>query len=157
MKHEPTRKFLAGLLMLPAALFVVAVGPKIGAYEGDMFPVVKDYVITEKIPTSNGEFDVVVAFEKVRGCSFMDQNWSIEIAENVYQEFQQVFPEDGIDRPRTRPLGKWRQRWHIKAPVALIDKPMRLIVYHKCWGPLAWETETRAIDQHEVSEIIITK
>lgn len=156
-RNEATRTFIAGLLMLPAALFAVAVAPKIGIYEGRAWPVVANYKVIDRFATDGGGFDVIVSFTKVRECKFLDQNWSIEISDNVFEEFQQVFPEDGSYRPQTRTLGKWMAHWHIKAPSSLMNNPLRLIVYHQCWGPALWDTLSMAIDQSPQTEITIKK
>ena len=143
--------------MLPAALFAIYGGPKIGEYEGRIFPVGANYKIINKIVNPNGEFDVVVSFKKVRNCQLKDITTAIEITGGVWQEFNQAYPEGDDYKSHSRPLGNWISRWHMIAPISLMNKPMRITVFHQCWGPLLWQTETLGIDEAYPPEIVIKK
>ena len=154
---DATRRFLAGILMLPAALFSVYVAPNFGAYEGRIFPVGINYKVINKIATPNGEFDIVVSFTKIRSCQLKDITTAIEITDGVWQEFNQSYPEGDDYKSHSRPLGNWISRWHMIAPISLIDKPMRITVFHQCWGLLLWQTETLGIDEAHPAEIVIKK
>lgn len=154
---DATRRFLAGILMLPAALFTVYVAPNFGAYEGRIFPVGINYKVINKIATPNGEFDIVVSFTKIRSCQLKDITTSIEITEGVWQEFNQLYPEGDDYKNHSRPLGNWISRWHMITPLIFIGKPMRVTVFHYCFGPNFWLTETIAVDESRPPEILIKK
>lgn len=152
---ESLRNFWVGLLILPAALTAVAIGPKIGVYEGRMFPVVTNYVVTSKTPSAGVGFDILTTFDRVRKCKFTGMNLSIEISNSIYEEFSWRFIDP--TEIHSRPIGNWIGNYHTDAPVTLINKPMRLIAYHQCWGPYLWETETTLVDDSPKLETTIKR
>ena len=122
-----------------------------GAIEGHYFPVVTNYTVTEITPSPDGHIAVSVQFEKIRNCKYMDQNWSVETQRGYWTEYEMITPEDGGKAPRSKAVGYWTAHWILQAPAGFIGKPMKATVYHSCWGPLFWTTETIIVEQpHEV-------
>ena len=151
---DATRRFLAGILMLPAALLIVVVGPNVGEYEGKVFPVAASYTILKKTPVESGGFDIDYSFVKLRKCPLKTMNLSIEILPNIFKEFSWNFTDGGLTN---RPTGNWYGSLHTTAPASLIDRPIRLIAFHYCHTIYLWETETLMLDQSKSSEFTIKK
>lgn len=156
---EPTLQFALGWALAPFVALMVIIVPDFGIYEGELFPVIKDFHIVAKSPTSDGYIHVEVEFDKVRACLPGDHDktnnkddrdaldLSIQIIPGVWERFNVSYPEDNGFPYRSRPIGSWHTTWIVDAPAQYIYNPIHIDTYHLCWGKDLWQTKTQLLKQ----------
>lgn len=130
-------------IFLPSAvIFLSMLTSTVGVAEGKYFPVIRNFHITKRSLADNGLMAVDVSFSKVRDCQYADMNWSVKLANGFWLEVPVIFPEDSGYPPRSREVGDWTAHWVIGVTAPYLRAPLKVVVYHECWGPLLWTTQT---------------
>jgi len=146
------KNFVVQWAVFPILLALTVMIPNIGNYEGDYFPVIKNFEIVSRKATVDDRVEITFLYDKVRDCKIVASVWSVNTARKYWTQFDVFTPFSGEEVKRTRTVGSWESTVVMAAPSTFKDSPMMITFYHDCWGPLFWTTQTIAVKQPTQSE-----
>ena len=122
----------SGIVVILLTAFVPVYFPLMAKYEGRAFPVVSNVVVVGEIGSDCPEcrlphVDILLTFDKVRQCEFVNLSWFDETGRSVRVEYDPKYDREAQTRPTgSQVAGPWRV-----FGVGSLEGT-RAVVEHKC-------------------------